>query len=171
MRRSTAGFRSLFASSIVAAATLTGIAVTAAPAVAATTHDDVVYAFGSASFHGSTSGLNLARPVVAMADTANGQRYWLVTEDGAVYSYNAPFYGSITAFHVQHPVVGMTATPSGHGYWIVTDDGTVFPMGDAKWYGSMTHAHLNAKIRSLIPGPGGKGYWLYASDGGVFGFG
>ena len=65
MRRCTAAFRSLLASSIVAAATLTGIAVTATPAVAAPTHDDVIYAFGSASFHGSTSGMNLGHPVAA----------------------------------------------------------------------------------------------------------
>ncbi len=134
-------------------------------------HDNTVYAFGSASFRGSTDALALARPIVAMASTADGSGYWLVAEDGGVFSYGAPFYGGLAGFPLRQPVVGMAATPTGHGYWIATRDGAVFPFGDAHWYGGMQGAPLNAPIRAVVPGPAGNGYWLYAADGGVFSFG
>ena len=163
----------LAAASCVAAVgvALTAAVVTASPAAAATTHDNTVFAFGSASFHGSTESIALPHPLSAMAATANGAGYWMVTRDGAVFSFNAPYHGGLTGFPLAYPVVGITATPTGGGYWLVTSDGSVFPFGDAHWYGAMTHKHLNAPIKALIPGPGGKGYWLYAGDGGVFGFG
>jgi hypothetical protein len=145
--------------------------VATAPAAHAAGHDDTVYAFGSASFQGSTQNMALDRPVAAMATTASGNGYWIVTKGGAVYSFNAPFYGGLNGFPLAYPVVGMTATPTGKGYWLVTSDGSVFRFGDAKFYGSLTRRPLNSPIKSLIAGPGGKGYWLYAADGGVFSFG
>jgi len=158
---------------LVVATGAVGSVVVAHPAAAtaAVTHDSEVYAFGSASFHGSTATLSLARPIVAMATTANGAGYWLVASDGGIFSFNAPFYGALAGWPLRQPVTGITATPSGHGYWIVTADGSVFPFGDAHSYGSLFNVNLNAPIKSLIPGPGGLGYWLYASDGGVFSFG
>ena len=88
----------------------------------------MVYAFGSASFLGSTQGLALASPVVGMAQTANGAGYWLVAEDGGVFGYNAPFFGSAASFPHALPAVGMGATADGGGYWIVTDDGAVYSL-------------------------------------------
>ncbi len=164
-------FRAVACSALVIASGAVGSVVVAHPAAAAVVHDNEVYAFGSASFHGSTSAFSLSRPIVAMATTANGAGYWQVAADGAIFSFNAPFYGALTGWPLAQPVVGLTATPSGHGYWIVTADGSVFPFGDAKGYGSLSNLHLNAPIKSLIAGPGGKGYYLYASDGGVFSFG
>ncbi len=176
MPKCLASARALFCGALVVGAMGSGVAAsvaTATPAGATTapTHDNTVYAFGSATFHGSTQSITTSAPVTAIANSANGAGYWLLGADGAVYSYNAPFYGSAKGFPMVHPAVGMTATPTGHGYWIVTDDGTVFPFGDAHWYGGLSAIHLNAPIKALIPGPGGKGYWLYASDGGVFSFG
>ena len=160
-------FRVLTCSALVVAS----VAVTAGTAAAAATHDNEVYAFGSASFRGSTDGFPLSRPIVAMASTADGSGYWLVASDGGIFAFNAPFYGALTGWPLSQPVTGMTATPSGKGYWLVTGNGSVFPFGDAKSYGDLTGVPLNAPIKSLIPGPGGKGYWLYASDGGIFSFG
>jgi len=171
MRRSSSSFRALLCSVLVVASGAVGTVVAAHPAAAAVTHDNEVYAFGSASFHGSTATFSLARPIVAMATTANGQGYWLVASDGGIFAFNAPFYGGLSGWPLAQPVTGITATPSGHGYWIVTADGSVFPFGDAHSYGSLSNKPLNAPIKSLIPGPGGHGYWLYASDGGVFSFG
>jgi hypothetical protein len=156
---------------LVVASGAVGSVVAAHPAAAAVAHDNEVFAFGSATFRGSTSTIALSRPIVAMATTADGSGYWLVASDGGVFSFNAPFYGALAGWPLAQPVVGMTATPSGHGYWIVTGDGAVFPFGDARLYGSMSNVRLNAPIKSLIPGPSGLGYWLYASDGGVFSFG
>jgi len=146
------------------------LAVASASPAAAATHDDTVFAFGAATFNGSTSGHNLSKPIVAMAATANGAGYWLLAEDGAVFSFNAPYYGNATN-RTFYKIVGMTATTTGHGYWIVAEDGQVWAFGDAHNYGGMNGHRLNAKIKSLVAGPQSKGYWLYASDGGVFTFG
>src|SRR5437763_647553 len=93
MRRASRTF-SLLLCAVLASAGLLAVA-TAQPAGAAT-HDDTVFAFGAATFNGSTSGHRLAKPVIAMATTANGAGYWLLAEDGAVFSYNAPYYGNAT---------------------------------------------------------------------------
>jgi len=170
MRRLSQSLRAAACGALVVATAALGIAA-ASPATAAAQHDDQVYAFGTATFHGSTAGIALRSPIVGMATTADGKGYWQVAADGAVFSFNAPFFGALTGWPLAQPVVGMTATPSGHGYWIVTADGSVFPFGDAKLYGSLGGRHLNAPVKSLIAGPLGKGYWLYAADGGVFSFG
>ncbi|MGO9873006.1 MAG: L,D-transpeptidase family protein [Acidimicrobiia bacterium] len=144
---------------------------TSAAGAASSGHDDTVYAFGSASFHGSTSGRNLNAPIVGMAATPNGKGYWLVANDGGVFAFNAPFFGSLGAMHLNEPIVGMAATPNGKGYWLIAGDGGVFCFGDAHFYGSTGSMHLNSPITQMIPGPGGKGYWLMSGDGGVFTFG
>jgi hypothetical protein len=138
---------------------------------AATGFDDTVYAFGTASFRGSTSGRHLNSPIVGMASTANGKGYWLVASDGGIFGFNAPFFGSLGNRHLNSPIVGMAATPSGKGYWLVAGDGGVFCFGDARFYGSTGSLRLNAPITQIVPGPKGRGYWLMASDGGVFTFG
>ena len=144
---------------------------TPAASAASSGHDATVYAFGTASFHGSTQGLALNAPIVGMAPTANGKGYWLVANDGGVFGFNAPFFGSLGAMHLNAPIIGMAATPTGKGYWLVAQDGGVFTFGDAQFYGSTGAMHLNAPVTQLIPGPKGKGYWLMATDGGVFTFG
>ena len=141
------------------------------PVASLSGNDDTVYAFGTASFHGSTSGKHLNSPIVGMASTANGKGYWLVADDGGIFGFNAPYFGSLGARHLNSPIVGMAATPTGKGYWLVAGDGGVFTFGDAGYYGSTGGMHLNASITQIIAGPGGRGYWLMASDGGVFTFG
>src|SRR5439155_4112083 len=138
MRRCSAWLRATACSVLIVASGAVGsVVVTAHPAAAAVAHDNEVFAFGSATFQGSTSALALSRPIVAMATTADGTGYWLVAADGGIFSFNAPFYGALAGWPLAQPVVGMTATPTGHGYWIVTGDGAVFPFGDARLYGSM----------------------------------
>ena len=39
----------------------------------------------------------LNAPIVGMAPTANGKGYWLVADDGGIFSFNAPFFGSLGA--------------------------------------------------------------------------
>jgi lipoprotein-anchoring transpeptidase ErfK/SrfK len=141
------------------------------PASAAQANDDMIYAFGSATFLGSTQNLPLAQPIVAMAQTPNGSGYWLVADDGGVFAYNAPFFGALAGWPLRLPVSGMAATPDGGGYWIVTEDGAVFPFGSAQNYGNLTNLRLVAPITDIIPTPDSHGYWLVAEDGGVFSFG
>ena len=75
--------------------------------------------------------------MVGMASTADGKGYWLVGNDGGVFSYgDAHFYGSMGGKHINAPIVGMAATPDAHGYWLVGSDGGIFTFGDATFYGS-----------------------------------
>ena len=130
----------------------------AAAGAATSGHDDTVYAFGTASFHGSTSGKHLNAPIVGMASTANGKGYWLVANDGGIFAFNAPFFGSLgamapatrrsSAWPRRRPA---RATGSSRG------DGGVFTFGDANFYGSTGAMHLNAPITQIIAGPERQG--------------
>jgi hypothetical protein len=133
-----------------------------------------VTSYGGAPTFGSPilSGIKLAKPVLGMAATPDGQGYWLVASDGGVFSYgDAQFYGSTGAIHLNEPVVGMAVTPDGRGYWLVASDGGIFSYGDAQFYGSTGAIHLDKPIAGMAPTADGAGYWLVASDGGIFTFG
>ena len=142
--RSRRSFPRLLTSRLVAlllvanGAIVAGAALAAQPAGATISgHDNTVYAFGTAPFHGSTAGRHLNSPIVGMASTANGKGYWLVANDGGVFGYNAPFFGSLGARHLNSPIVGMAATPTGKGYWLVAADGGIFGFGDAAFFGGL----------------------------------
>jgi hypothetical protein len=118
------------------------------------------------------SGVKLAKPIVGMAATPDGQGYWLVASDGGIFTYgDAKFYGSTGAIHLNQPIVGMSATTNGAGYWLVASDGGIFTFGNAKFYGSSGAIHLNKPVVGMAATPDGAGYWLVASDGGIFTYG
>jgi ribosomal protein L24E len=130
-----------------------------------------VQGLGGASALGAPS-LALNAPIVAMAATRDGTGYWLLGQDGGIFSYGtAAFYGSTGALHLNQPVVGMAATPTGKGYWLVAGDGSIFSFGDATFHGSTGGLRLNQPIVGMAATPTGKGYWLVAADGGIFSFG
>ena len=134
--------------------------------------DGGVFSFGNAQFYGSTGGMRLNQPVVAMASTHDAAGYWEVASDGGVFSFgDAQFYGSTGSIRLNKPVVGMAATPDGGGYWLVASDGGIFAYGNAQFYGSTGSLKLNKPIIGMVPTHDGGGYWLIASDGGVFAFG
>ena len=134
--------------------------------------DGGTFAFGDATFYGSTGGQHLNRPIVGMAATPDGGGYWLVASDGGTFAFgDATFYGSTGGQHLNRPIVGMAATPDGGGYWLVASDGGTFAFGDATFYGSTGGQHLNRPIVGMAATPDGGGYWLVASDGGTFAFG
>jgi hypothetical protein len=136
------------------------------------THAPDVYAFGDASFYGSTGSVPLTKPIVGMASTPSGHGYWSVASDGGIFSFgDAHFFGSTGAMHLNQPIVGMTSSPSGHGYWLVASDGGMFSFGDAHFFGSTGAMHLNKPVVGMQASPSGRGYWLVASDGGIFSFG
>lgn len=69
------------------------------------------------------------RGVVGMTPTPDGKSYWLVQDDGRVFTFgDARFYGSTGDIHLAAPIVGMPATPDGDGYWLVAKDGGVFTL-------------------------------------------
>jgi hypothetical protein len=134
--------------------------------------DGGIFSFGGTPFCGSTGGMRLNAPVVAIAEAPAGGGYWEVASDGGIFAFGgAGFYGSMGGHHLNKPIVGMTATPDGKGYWLVASDGGLFAFGDARFYGSMGGHHLNKPIVGMTATTEGNGYRLVASDGGIFSFG
>jgi hypothetical protein len=134
--------------------------------------DGGIFAFGGASFYGSTGSIHLNQPIVGMAATRSGKGYWMVATDGGIFAFgDAGFFGSAGSIHLNKPIVGMAATPSGKGYWLVASDGGIFSFGDAGFFGSTGNIHLNKPIVGMTSSPSGNGYWMVASDGGIFSFG
>ena len=125
-----------------------------------------------AAFFGSMGGKPLAKPIVGLAGTPDGQGYWEVAADGGIFAFgDASFYGSMGGIPLNKPITGIASTPDGRGYWEVASDGGIFSFGDAQFYGSMGGKSLNAPIAGLAATPSGLGYWEVASDGGIFAFG
>jgi peptidoglycan hydrolase-like amidase len=134
--------------------------------------DGTVRTFGSATFRGDLSAVDLVQPIVGMSLTESGDGYWLVASDGGVFAYgDATFHGSTGDIKLDKPIVGMATVPGGGGYWLVASDGGVFSFGAARFYGSMGGVRLKAPVVGIAPAPSGAGYWMVASDGGIFAFG
>ena len=134
--------------------------------------DGGIFTFGNAGFYGSTGGLRLNQPVVAMAPSPSKGGYWLVASDGGIFGFgDAAFHGSMGGKPLNRAIVGMASTPDGGGYWMVASDGGIFSFGDAAFYGSMGGKPLNKPIVGMAATHDGLGYWLVASDGGIFSFG
>jgi hypothetical protein len=71
---------------------------------------------------------------VAIVD-APGAGYWVVADDGAVYSFGgANFHGGANGKPLAAPITGACA--SGDGYFLLGGDGGVFAFGDAKFAGN-----------------------------------
>ncbi|MFN8035711.1 MAG: hypothetical protein U0V73_07240 [Acidimicrobiia bacterium] len=131
--------------------------------------DGGIFAFGDATFLGSTGNITLNKPIVGMAVTPSGQGYYLVASDGGIFAFgDAQFYGSTGNIVLNKPIVGMTVTPSGHGYWMTASDGGIFAFGDADFHGSTGDRILAAPIGGMIPN--GTGYTLIGRDGTIYPF-
>ena len=134
------------------------------------TRDGGVFSFAGASFHGSLPGAGIKTGTKDIAEGPGGG-YWLLGDDGGVFSFDVPFYGSMGGQRLNKPVVGMAPTSSGQGYWLVANDGGLFSFGDAGFFGSTGDSKLNAPVVGMSAVPSGQGYWLVANDGGLFSFG
>ena len=135
------------------------------------TRDGGVFSFNGAQFHGSLPGIGVKTPVKDITEGPPGTGYWLLGEDGGVFSFDVPFYGSMGGKPLNSPVVGMEATAAREGYWLVAGDGGIFTFGDAPFHGSTGNMRLNAPVVGMSPTPSGAGYWMVATDGGIFTFG
>jgi hypothetical protein len=103
-----------------------------------------------------------ATGVIAIEATPDGQGYWLLAADGAIFTFgDAHFYGSTGNIRLNAPVVGMAATPNNGGYWIVAKDGGVFSFGDAHFYGSTGNIKLNQPVNGITVAPRAPatGWW------------
>jgi peptidoglycan-N-acetylglucosamine deacetylase len=125
-----------------------------------------IYRFGTAGFHGSTSGEALSEPIVGMAASPSGDGYWLVAADGGIFGFgDAGFYGSTGDLDLVEPIVGMAASPSGDGYWLVAADGGIFGFGDAGFHGSAADGRLGDAEAVAIAPHSQAGYWVAAGGG------
>ena len=134
------------------------------------TRDGGIFSFNGAQFRGSLPGIGIRTPARDMAEGPGGG-YWILGEDGGVFSFDVPFYGSMGGQRLNQPVVGMSTTATALGYWLVAGDGGIFSFGDAQFFGSTGDLRLNQPVVGMAPTPSGQGYWLVATDGGVFTFG
>jgi len=126
--------------------------------------DGGIFAFGDASFYGSTGAIHLNQPIVGMATTPDGQGYWLVASDGGIFTFgDASLFGSSGAIALNQPIVGMAPTPDGRGYWLVASDGGIFTYGDAAFYGSLSADSVS--VLGIIIDPAAAGYVLVQLDG------
>jgi N-acetylmuramoyl-L-alanine amidase len=166
------GVRQVFGTLVLVLTVGLGLGLTSAGSgrAAASPPSDGAVPFGSTPI-GANAVTNPNAPIVGMAATPGGG-YWLVGEDGGVFSYgDARFYGSTGALHLNAPIVAMASTLDGKGYWLVARDGGIFSYGDAQFFGSTGALSLNAPVVGMAPTHDGAGYWLVASDGGIFAYG
>jgi hypothetical protein len=127
---------------------------------------------GTAGDFGDMSATVLNGPVNDLVGTASGRGYWLLGDDGGVFSFgDARFFGSMGGQPLNDRVISLAPTPTGNGYWFVARDGGMFSFGDAQFFGSMGGQPLNRPVVGMVPTASGLGYWLVAADGGVFAFG
>ncbi len=102
----------------------------------------------------------------------SGSGYWVVTANGAVYSFGAAgYHGGMGGRHLAAPITGAESTPTGNGYWQLGRDGGIFSFGDAAFWGSTGAMRLNKPVNGMERTTDGRGYWLVADDGGIFSFG
>jgi hypothetical protein len=133
--------------------------------------DGGIFNYGTSTFHGSTGGMTLNKPVIGMANKKGSTGYWLVASDGGIFTFgDAEFFGSMGDKKLNAPILGMEATPSGKGYWLFAADGGIFTFGDATFQGSTGNMTLNAPVVGMAVTEKGDGYWLVARDGGIFTF-
>jgi hypothetical protein len=117
-----------------------------------------------------------AATAVSIVRTPDGAGYWLLTSQGAVFSYgDAQYYGgaNVGGLSGSETAVGMATTSDGKGYWILANDGAVFSYGDAAYDGGANTGDLtNGQTAvSITTDSSGGGYWILSNQGGVFSFG
>ena len=162
---------------LAAVASMGWAPVTARSAAAATADGRTVWPAEGSPDHGSTGRRLLNAPLIDLVATPGGDGYWLLAQDGGVFTHGAArFLGSTGQLRLNQPVVAMAATRTGGGYLFVAADGGVFTFGDATFHGSVPGrlpkgARLNQPIVGVVLTPSNRGYWMVAADGGVFSFG
>jgi hypothetical protein len=108
--------------------------------------------------------------IVGIVADADNDGYWLVGDDGGVFTYgNTFFYGSLSG-DVSHGVIGMARSYGHEGYWLATVAGEVFAFGDAPWHGGNPPA-VGEDMIAVESIENGDGYYLCDTAGHVYSFG
>ncbi len=125
---------------------------------------------GAIPFYGdlSSAGAPAGTVAVQLVPTADYQGYWILTQQGVIYSFGdaAAFADSLP--EGSGPAVAMAVTSSGRGGFVLTQNGTVAAVGTAQTYGN-TPAGM--KATSIAATPDGQGYWILTAQGAVEAFG
>ncbi len=86
-------------------------------------------------FFGSPANQVIDSPMAGLSTTADGDGYWMTTEDGTVYAFGNATGGDVQPHDLGGlPASGIVGTASGHGYWLVDLGGFVHASGDAELY-------------------------------------
>jgi hypothetical protein len=110
-----------------------------------------VTAFGNAA---SFTTPKTTSPVAAIAGTASGQGYWLVTQEGGVYALGdakKAGSGTLPTLHVTPslPVIGLVPTDATAGYWLLGSDGGIFAF-NAPFYGSLPGLNPPVHVTNIV---------------------
>lgn len=114
-----------------------------------------------------TSQIEAARTITVM--NSEKPDYWLTTDTGSVYSFNASGGGPLPSPSLPATVDGIAANPSTGGYWLTTTAGNVYNH-NASWYGSEAGKTLPGPIVGIATDPKTDGYWLVTNQGNVYNF-
>src|SRR5260221_8082886 len=102
-------------------------------------------------------GRHLNQPVVSIAATRSRKGYWLVANDGGIFTFgDARFLGSMGGTPLNQPVVGIAATAN--GYRLLASHRGAFPVGNPQFH--RPHFHGQLPILGIAPNPPGGGYSL-----------
>jgi hypothetical protein len=96
--------------------------------------NDVSALDGKSDVHfGDARDVRLSKPAVDFAFTPGGRGYWIVSEDGGVFTYgDAPFHGSMAGKPLTGPVstiVPLVTEDRATGYVLLAEDGGSFNFG------------------------------------------
>lgn len=123
------------------------------------------------SFAASTGRITVNRPAVAIKNAGGNNKYWIVTDEGGVFTFGgAAFKGSLAGKTIAQPITAMQGTGDSQGYWLLGGDGGVFAFGNAGFFGSSPGAAKGTWV-SIIRTPTDKGYWLISKYGQIKKFG
>jgi hypothetical protein len=119
----------------------------------------------------ATDTASCTGPCKSIAGAANASdKYWIMGQDGGVFSVNVPYYGSVPGTGAKlSNAVGMVSTPNQAGYYIFTTTGAVYAFGNATYRGG-SPAGVNNVVGFALR-PQGDGYWMAGADGGIFAYG
>jgi hypothetical protein len=118
----------------------------------------------------ATDTASCTGPCLSIAGASSAaDKYWIMGQDGGVFSINVPYYGSVpgSGTHLSN-AVGMVSTPNQAGYYIYTTTGAVYAYGNASYKGGSPGAN---NIVGFALRPQNDGYWMFGRDGGVFAYG
>ncbi len=118
----------------------------------------------------ATDTASCTGPCKSIAGAANASdKYWIMGQDGGVFSINVPYYGSVPGTGTKLTnAVGMVSTPNQAGYYIYTTTGAVYAFGNASYKGGSPGA---SNVVAFALRPQNDGYWMFGRDGGVFAYG